>query len=307
MSLAAIIFSCDRPSQLELFLRTFRENAADFDHYAVSVFYKATQAGFSAGYRELADANPGVFFCPETDEPVKLQLDRLTKRSSRDFSAFFVDDDVFIRGFSTRDAEFQRLIQNPRLLALSLRLHPFVFFCQPLRCFTRPPIPILIRALWRELTRRGDQPWTLGWSLARRKIFGSRNLHRYWQKLTGYPRGDWAVWASVDGNVFRTERLLELLQGVEDIRSVSDVEPALERVVIGPKRMLCYGKPRLVNLAMNRVDQYHNYPCAGISHHEMNERFLRGERLDMSRLRGRRFVSCHLAVKPAWIKAVRSA
>lgn len=90
-----LIFSRDRPAQLDLLLRSIDRHAADV-YRSLSVLWTCTSPGFERGYAMLAlDYTPrGVRFGRERsfEEDVRDWL-----RGSGDVVSFLVDDDVFYR------------------------------------------------------------------------------------------------------------------------------------------------------------------------------------------------------------------
>ncbi len=288
MSLSALVFSLDRAAQLELFIRSLREQAAEFDDFSVSVLFGASNAESAAAYDEVAQENPEVFFQEEVaseERSLNVQILDLIDRNPRPYFGFFVDDDVMIRPFSTQDPEFRRLA-DPSMLALSLRLHPGVVRCQPLDQWSRPPL------------LGPSRTWTIG----RRKVLSSKWLHKRWRSWTGFPSGDWACRFSMDGNLYATEPFRAHLAAFPEIAHVTKIEPEMSRERAWAEKLTCYARPRLINLAMNRVDVHHTFPCAEVSVEAMNAQFREGYRLDYSHLRGRRFSACHLATEPRWIR-----
>jgi hypothetical protein len=291
MSLNAVVFSFDRAAQLELLLRSLRENVAEYSEIAISVLFKTTHAESAAAYDEVSQLHPEVEFASESDPrevPLQSQILRLLDRRPRDHFAFFVDDDVIIEPFSLADAEFARLA-NPEILSLSLRLHPGVWHCQPTGAMSRPPIMISNRV----------------WNLERRKAFGSSWLEKRWRRLSRFPKGDWSCRFSLDGNIYDYERFRAHFGAFEGFDHVTEIEPTMSRQRAWASRLTCYARPRLVNLAMNRVDVRHEYPCAELSAEEMNAEFRKGFRLDYEHLRGRRFRACHLLEEPVWVPRSR--
>ncbi len=282
MSLSAIVFSRDRAAQLDQLLSSMYRYGRDSAAYAINVLYKATDVQFERGYERVASFHPEVRFAKETDAPLNRQLTALIDANPREFFAFFVDDDVLLRDFSTDDREFQRLRTEPDLLALSLRLHRGVVWCQPMDWITRPPF-----------MRRGRT-----WRVPPRA--SATYVRRAWAHYSKCPRGDWEVRFSVDGNVFLTERFRRHLDSVPVFQHITRIEPELQASEPWADRMLCYAAPRLVNLAFNRVDELHRYPSGDVSPEELNRRFLAGERLAFSYLENQRFRSCHLVRDPVW-------
>lgn len=288
VSLSLLVFSLDRAAQLELFLRSLREQAREFDDFAIAVLFGASDSESAAAYDEVAQANPEVVFQEEVsfeERSLNTQILDLIDQNPRPFFGFFVDDDVIIRPFSLQDAEFGRLA-DPSMLAVSLRLHPGVLRCQPLDQWSRPPL------------LGPNRTWTIG----RKRVLGSKWLHKRWRRWTGFPRGDWACRFSLDGNIYATEPFRAHLVDFPEIAHVTKIEPEMSKERAWAEKLTCYAHPRLINLAMNRVDVHHAFPCAEVSVKEMNAQFRAGYRLDYRHLVGRRYSACHLVTEPVWTR-----
>ena len=82
-----LIFSKNRPAQLELCLRSHQK----FWDKPIKVIYKSTEACFDEGYEKLKKMYPKVEFERETD--FKHQT---IEALQAPYSVFFCDDDVMI-------------------------------------------------------------------------------------------------------------------------------------------------------------------------------------------------------------------
>src|SRR5208283_4870703 len=81
--------------------------------------------------------------------------------------------------------------------------------------------------------------------------------------------------------------------------SVSARHVAESHPLPGP-RVGCY-QQRVLNLAMNRVDEHSGYSHAGGGAEELNARFPTGERLLYDHFRPSNHPSCHVAVERRWV------
>jgi hypothetical protein len=117
------------------------------------------------------------------------------------------------------------------------------------------------------------------------------------------PAGDWAGSMFIDAYVFRHAQFLDYFRSLPELPYVTKLESVMLSNPLPGNRVACYAESRLVNVVMNRVDKNSIYPHGGGSVAELNERFLRGERLDDSPLLGLDNRSCHLLVEPKWLPA----
>jgi hypothetical protein len=115
-------------------------------------------------------------------------------------------------------------------------------------------------------------------------------------------RGDWRLQLNVDGNTFRYGQLREHFRRLPEIPGLTKLETVF---LLNPIRelpyLVSYPESRLINLALNRVDQHSNYPYAGLSAEDFNARYLAGERLSYKSLLGLNHHACHIIVEPEWL------
>jgi hypothetical protein len=283
MPCAVVIFSKDRPAQLELLLRSWSEQAPEWPQFAVSVLYKSSDAEFERGYDFVRDAYPSVFFQPEDgSRTFNGHVLALIEREEREFFHFLADELVFIRGYRTTDEPFQLLRRRPDIAAVALRMSPRIDFAQPINLATPPP-PL-----------RGNV-----WSIRERP----RWLERF-TRLAGIhsARGDWRLQINVDGNVLRYAEFRGHFRTLPEIRNLNHLETVFLQNPLPQQHLVCYPESRLVNLALNRVDPHSNYPFGGHTAMEFNRRFLAGERLSYRSLVGLRHNACHIIVEPEWFR-----
>jgi hypothetical protein len=281
MSVASVIFSKDRAAQLDLLLRSWSEQVDEWPQFAVSVLYKATDPEFEAGYDIVKKTFPSVFFQPEdATESFNGHVRALIERERRELFHFLADELVFLRAYRTSDAPFQLLRARADIAAVALRMSPRINFSQPLNLRTPPPPHAgnvwtwKPRPLWRERISR---------------VFGIHSA-----------RGDWCLQLNVDGNVYRYEEFLAHFKTLPEIRGLNLLETVLLQHPMPAPCLTCYPESRLINLALNRVDPYSNYPFGGHSAREFNRRYLAGERLSYQRLLGLQHNACHIVVDPEW-------
>lgn len=281
MSCAVVIFSKDRPAQLDLLLRSWSEQAPEWPRFAVSVLYKSTAPEYDRGYDIVRRTFPMVFFQPEDHaRTFKGHVLALIEREERELFHFLADELVFIRGYSTEDEPFQKLRRRPDIAAVSLRISPRVDFAQPIDLKTPPP-PL------------HDYVWTWRsrplWLERIARVFGVHSA-----------RGDWRLQINVDGNVMRYPQIRAHFRTLPEIRGLNHLETVFVENPLPQPYLVCYPESRLVNLALNRVDPHSNYPYAGHTAADFNRRFLAGERLSYRSLVGLNHNACHIIVEPEW-------
>jgi hypothetical protein len=113
----AIVFSKDRPFQLDAALRSLRAHCVDVDRLIVDVLWRGSTTSFERGYRVLAAEHRHVTF----DRQGEFKSDVLRLTSHATHIMFVVDDAIFVRDFSVGDA-IAVLDRNQACLGVSLRL-----------------------------------------------------------------------------------------------------------------------------------------------------------------------------------------
>jgi len=207
---------------------------------------------FKAGYDKLIEMYPSVKFIHETN--FKDQLLKIIKEGEK-YVMFLVDDDIMIDPFYENCPEFAEFKRNPEIICLSLRM-------SPVYCYKGLPIFKDNKWEWRIYSPGGR--------------FHSHHL-RNW----GYPM-------SVGSHIFRKEDILPVIISAKKITTPNYLEGALSANIV-PNRslMICFDKPKVINNMANQVQS--DFPCGnfGISVKELEEKFLKGERLSLEDIKAK--------------------
>ena len=123
----AIVFSKDRPMQLEATLRSLLATCTDPSLLQVKVLYLATSDAMNRRYERVAAAFPGVHLLPEKG----FQETLLGALGDASHVLFVVDDALFVRAWSLGGV-LAALERNPESLGFSLRLGRNTTHCYPL-------------------------------------------------------------------------------------------------------------------------------------------------------------------------------
>lgn len=255
MSLTSIIFSKDRPAQLDLLLRSMKANAPGLIRTPPTVIAKVAD-DYSKGYAILEEEHRKVWYWREQHgKSFKDVLShRLDMLAEGDHVAFFVDDDVIYRSLPVANpAAFLDLF--PATLCFSLRLGLQTEYCYSLR--------------------------------------SPQELAEY-QRVGAFVHWDWrddgtldySYPSSLDGHIFRRDDLLTMLDGA-DFSNPNQLE---ERLVEGCRRfadtaprMAAFSLSCLVGCPANSVSTTHGsnrhgetYPAAPA---DLNALYLSGKRL----------------------------
>ncbi|MHC5060097.1 MAG: FkbM family methyltransferase [Planctomycetota bacterium] len=112
-----LIFSKDRPIQLDATIQSFKMHCSDSAEIKLHVLYKASNQMYSDQYNKLKNNYTDIEFVKETD--FKAQTLAVVRGSEH--VLFLVDDNIFVRNFSLADT-IGLLNKNHNAIAFSLRL-----------------------------------------------------------------------------------------------------------------------------------------------------------------------------------------
>ncbi len=130
----SLVFSKDRPLQLDATLRSWKRHCRDAGSTVVQVLYKASTSRLSSLYRRLMEEHPDVDFVRETD----FRRDVLQLLRGGNHVLFLVDDTVFAREFAMADIA-GTLDRHAELLGVSLRLGRNTTYCYSMSHAQRLP------------------------------------------------------------------------------------------------------------------------------------------------------------------------
>ncbi len=247
MAISALIFSRDRPAQLDLLLRSMKQRASLLAAQT-TVLWRASSDQYEQGYADCAAQHKHTIFREEQD--FARDVNDLLKTGADCWMAL-CDDDVFWRSMQQIARPDDFLLLHPDVLTVSLRLGYNTVDCYPLR-------------------RKQVAP-----------SFEFRSLNVWgWRGADG----DWSYPGSLDGNVWRRDQLRVLLRG-DGWASPNELEDQLN--LSCQKTLLplmgCYDKSFLVGVPVNSVQTVYDRNRHGETHSygvaDLNERFLRGGRL----------------------------
>jgi hypothetical protein len=278
MGTLTLIFSKDRPLQLQATLASFALHCREAAQTPVTVLYRSSSEAFAHGYAQLQQEFQGrllinwveersfrhdLLAClrqPPAASRWRRILDRLRLRSWRpscDQLLFLVDDNIFVRPFSLR-LIVEALEQQPSAIGFSLRVGRNTTRCYSMNC--AQPLPEF-------------QPVAAG-------------LRFRWVGQTG----DFGYPIEVSSSVYRLADLIGLL------RSLPYTNPnRLEQVLSSSSSLFALSKPNLlcfdhsvafcapVNKVQSILDNRSGIQ-EGHSSEALNELFLDGHRINICTL-----------------------
>lgn len=266
-TLTVVVFSKDRPLQLDGTLRSFFARCRDAGEARVRVLYAASGEKYRARYARLARSWPNVEFVAEKD----FKNDLLGAMREREFVLFLVDDNIFVGDFRLADG-VTALSQSPDLLGFSLRLGANTAFFYMLNRPQRVPA----------FTALGGNMVKFDWVDA---------------------DGDFGYPVEVSSSIYRCGDLLPVLEQIP-FRNPNTLEAGLAANamlfrttrprVAGYRQSVTFCNPVNMVQEVCRSNRAGNDP--GCSADALAESFDRGERLDADSYRGFVPNGCHQEV-----------
>jgi hypothetical protein len=242
--LALIIFSKNRPAQLDLLLRSLQRFVGQWERMTIGIIVKATTVDFERGYQVIAQEYAGRIHLIWEHRFRDDTLAQVT--TDAPLTMFLVDDDIVIRPFSIDSPMCRAVAQDASIACLSLRLSPSITSCYMQQRPTPPP------------------PFLSGRRFA-------------WHGLLG----DWGYPMSLDGHVFRSTDISALLPQLT-FHAPNSLESEMSKHPLPGPYMLCGDRSSVVNVPANHVQDFPSRSM-GISPESLNARFLAGERLDLDK------------------------
>ncbi len=243
-----IIFSKDRPAQIELLLRSLHVALQDPESAKVAILYRSSPA-YRDAYESLARSYAGFQFVDESASASFCMALRQTLDTAATTYLFLVDDQVFLRPFRLGPI-LQQFAQAGRDCAtVSLRLHPGVNYSYCFRTHSpaRTLDPATLRVRW------ADEP----------------------------NNSDWSVVMSLDGNLYRREDVLPILNETEYANPCFLEHQLVKHTPFAADSFfLCQREPILVTVPLNQTQTTHHHRHGGlVDLAALNQAYLEGARL----------------------------
>tara|TARA_R110000824_G_scaffold43621_3_gene127327 strand:+ start:507 stop:1394 length:888 start_codon:yes stop_codon:yes gene_type:complete len=275
--ITSIIFSKDRPLQLDLTIRSIRENF--FVQNNILVLYKET-TGYASSYKTLQNEHPNVVFHKQGDS-IFQDINRLVSESEDNYIVFFTDDNIFYRKASFTYDDMNSLFKED-LSCLSLRIGANTTQREIDGVIGNDHLPDQAFVFVKD-EEEDDYKFIA------------------WNRTTVKPCGYWSYALSVDGHIFEKKTIApicdELLYQSQycghkgDLKwrdTPNEFESKLQRFqfeVHGGMAAPSYSC--VVNSPNNRVQSSHDnfsgrvYPLVP---YELNEQFQKGKRLNADKI-----------------------
>lgn len=259
--ITSIIFSKDRPLQLDLCLNGIKKNFKDSSQNIV--IHKNSEQ-FDKSHQALQKEHQDVEFWQQSGSLFKDVLHAIAG-AKNNFICFFTDDDIFYREFSCNDYGF---LNDEHLSCLSLRMGL-------------------------NISERSHEGQTA--SDVCNKAWKTQNGMVAWPKTFHGYGSYWSYDLSVDGHVYRKSSILDMIDELCFIQprynwgnTPNVLESAIQRFwAIGPNFMIAPPHSVVVNSPNNRVQKTHENKSGEV--HDYSSEFLldkyeSGSRIDLESL-----------------------
>lgn len=235
-----IIWSKDRPMQLHALLESLEKNFKELKESSVAVVYKASNKDYLSAYDNLRNiwidryrsGGSKIDFMFETN----FYLMSIMSFGYHSQTMLCVDDQIFYEPFSIEDEIFKIHAEKPeQYFNISLRLDPTKTYCYPVE--QNQQIPSFVT----------NKESYVSW---------------FWKNA----QFDWGYVASLDGNVYHTHALRNLLLKIQptQITNPNTLETVLNMIqqqnaVSYPTQNLCYKRSKTCSIPVNKVqDTFQN-------------------------------------------------
>jgi len=266
-----VIFSKDRPLQLDGTLRSFFARCQDVDRCQIKVLYRAS-VEFQPLYDALIREYLTVGFVAEQD----FRSDLIKILGASESILFVVDDNLFIRSFTATEM-VEALMEHPQAIGFSMRLGRNTTFCYPLN--KRQSLPSF-------------------------ETVGPQILRYDWTRADcdfNYP-------LEVSSSVYRAADVLPLLRDMP-FKNPNTLEGEFAarapRFHTSHPQLLCFGLSRAFCNPINLVQKVCQNRTGGKSDHSperLAERFQTGARLDVGAYINFTPTGCHQEVPLHFVK-----
>lgn len=260
--ISSIIFSKDRPLQLDLCLNSVCQNFPDSTH---NVVIYSCSPKFEDAYKKLQQMHPNVEWWQQS-RSIFVDTLAATGSSPHDYVGFFTDDDIV---YDTAPKVDNNLFGNPAVSCVSLRMGANIN------------------------KRRMLGEWQIDVPTV---LMQASNNCICWDKSMYLYGSYWAYSLSLDGHIFRKSDLYDMLDElclIEDkykwAQNPNQLEQALQRfwpitepLIVAPERSV------VVNSPNNRVSSSHENNASGeyfaFYEEDFLEEFFNGKKINLELL-----------------------
>jgi hypothetical protein len=272
MLLNAIVFSKDRPMQLNLLLESILLNF-NVEDFKLNVLYKASNDEFNKGYHMVKDLYPQFIFKNESH----FKEDLLSLFNNSQYTVFFTDDDIIYRSLKITKKDIENIFAFSSAVCFSLRLGLNTINCYMLQKLNK---------LHNHKTHFSNDSVNLIEPIISWQINDATN--------------DYAYPMSVDGHIFKTSYIKYLCEILE-YENPNLLESFLSYYTKSDMIISSYEYSKLVNTPINRVQKIFEN-ISGIQYNysaeDLNKMYLNGIRIDFKKMDFQNVNGCHQEIEP---------
>lgn len=244
-----VVFTKDRPLQLYAYLESYYQNVYEDSQGQLVVFYRTSDEKYEDGYRIIRNEFKKVTWVYQNkfDDQLKEIVNNFTSKHI----LVTCDDDIWVNNF--KYTEHINKIFNHNVATLMLHLRPALDFCYPMNAPMQSPDYID--------NYRGLMLWN--WTKA--------------DKDYGYPMG-------VSCSMWGRESLLTEMNKYTFAHPNELEEKMSQNPFTHRPFMLSFRQNKMINSPLNRVQDYSRNPNANISTESLNQKFLEGYKIDLTKI-----------------------
>jgi len=248
MKIDCLIFSKDRACQLDLLLRSIKDN---FEEIHPIILFKQTNENYKLGYEKVNSYHSGYEWIEE--ESFVPDLRKIVSTFRNQFFLVLVDDEIVIRDYPIKNAMYALELNND-LHCVSLRMNPSIHYTYTADLASPPPT-------FFDDYRFDD---LLFWN---------------WENYDG--RTDWGYPSCINSHIYRKEFIIPMIQNLP-FNNVNRLEGLLNLQRSSfKKQMACFNKSKTINIANNLIqtgtNRHSNNPEYSVEN--LNRKFLEGNRI----------------------------
>lgn len=250
--LTIIIFSKDRPIQLDLAIKSIKKNIK-LEH-EIKVIYGFSNLEFLRAYERLSCENRDIDFTDDQNNDFGYCVYR-TVAKARDFLMFFPDDNIFFKKSATTDLDLSKLFSDEKISCLSLRLGENIYCENQYVCST------------------------------------SKGVHKIFNRMNHSCNSIWSNPMSLDGHIFKKSIILPQIKEIYKLNMLNhpnQLEVMLKRYFFEvPEYIATEWESCVVNSPNNRVQELVKnwfgrlFP---VDKDELLIEFIRGRRVNLDKL-----------------------
>ena len=250
--LTIIVFSKDRPIQLDLAIKSIKKNIQL--ECCINVLYGFSNLDFFRAYERLACEYTDVQFLDDQSNDFGWCVMSMIEKA-KDFVMFFPDDNIFFKKSATTDLDLSKLFCDEKVACLSLRLGENIYCENQYVCST------------------------------------SKGVHKIFNRMNYSCNSIWSNAMSLDGHIFKKSVILPKIKEIYKLSMLNhpnQLEAMLKRYFFEvPEYIATEWESCVVNSPNNRVQELVKnwfgrlFP---VDKDELLIEFIRGRRVNLDKL-----------------------